>query len=445
MLPAWAGDRPAGAAISGYVRNAAGEAQMGAVVQILGTTNRTFTVFTDGAGYYTASGLLPGLYSLKVTAPSFLPALREKIGLRPGSSLNVNVTLSTLLNVMQLGPVRALPDNDDWKWTLRSVANRPILRVFDDPALNDPESQDHDLRGTLSFVAGSAGGGYGSGSDMSTGFTLNARCSPMGGWPLVGNVGYGEGIPAAVLRAGYSHRTMDGSEPTLGLTVRRFSPSDPNLHNAALQALALSAGDDVNLGDVVELKFGSELQTIQFLGHVTAFRSSRFGGRSPFAKHSSGIRLYHLASRPRAEKGFDSSPADLSESNPRVSLVGYTPKVESAHHQELSLSRRLGKNRVQASLCARPGRRLQRRAADPDRIHPRADRRRHAPDGRRVGVRCAAAASPRRGVPHEREGLGRAGPEHRQPCRVARSQPAKTAPWCSQRSAIRRGWRCSTS
>ena len=109
---------------------------MGAVVEILGAANRSLTVFTDGAGYYTATGLLPGLYTLKVTAPSFLPALREKVGLHAGASLSVNVTLSTLLGVMQLGTIRPLPDEDDWKWTLRSVANRPILRVFDDPVSN---------------------------------------------------------------------------------------------------------------------------------------------------------------------------------------------------------------------------------------------------------------------------------------------------------------------
>ena len=34
---------------------------------------------------------------------------------------------------MQLGPVRSLPDDDDWKWTLRSVANRPILRSLTIP------------------------------------------------------------------------------------------------------------------------------------------------------------------------------------------------------------------------------------------------------------------------------------------------------------------------
>ncbi len=72
---------------------------------------------------------------------------------------------------MQLGPIRNIPDDDDWKWTLRSVADRPILRVFNDPTLA-PEKQNHELSGTLSFLGGSTAGGYGSGSDMSTAFTL---------------------------------------------------------------------------------------------------------------------------------------------------------------------------------------------------------------------------------------------------------------------------------
>ncbi len=321
---------------------------MGAVVQILGAANRTFTVFTDGAGYYTANGLLPGLYTLKVTAPSFLPALREKVGLRAGASINVNVTLSTLLGVMQLGPVRALPDDDDWKWTLRSVANRPILRIFNDPAL--AENQGHELRGTLSFFGGSAAGGYGSGSGMSTGFTLERSIFSDGHLAFTGNVGYGQGLPAAVLRAGYSRRMLNGSQPSLALTVRRFAASDPNLHNAALQALALSAGDQFSVGDILEFKFGSELQTIQFLGHVTAFRP--YGSADLHLSPNTVLEYDYATSRPdlRSEKGFDSSPADLSESNPRVSLMAFSPRVEHAHHQELSLSRRLGKNNVQVAV-----------------------------------------------------------------------------------------------
>ena len=343
-LPLWAVEQPG--AISGYVRNNTGAPQMGAVVQILGAANRTLTVFTDAAGFYTATGLLPGFYTLKVTAPSFLPALREKVGLHPGARLNVNVTLSTLLGVMQLGPVRPLPDEDDWKWTLRSVANRPILRVFHDPTL-PAEKQTHELSGTLSFLAGSAAGGYGTGSDMSTGFTLERSIFADGRLSFSGDVGYGSNLPGGVLRTTYSHRLPDGSSPTLGLTVRRFSPSDPYLHNAALQSLALSAADDFTVGDVLELKFGSEVQTVEFMGQATAFRP--YGSADLHLSSNTVLEYDYATSRPdpRAEMGFDSAPADLSESNPRVSLLGFAPKMESAHHHEVSLSRRVGKTNLQ--------------------------------------------------------------------------------------------------
>lgn len=345
-LPLWASSNDRPGAISGYVRNASGDPQMGAVVQILGAANRTLTVFTDGAGYYTATGLLPGMYSLKVTAPSFLPTLREKVGLKPGANLSINITLSTLLNVMQLGPVRNVSDDDDWKWTLRSVANRPILRIFEDPA---SEKQDHEFTGTLSFLAGSAAAGYGTGSDMSTGFKLERSIFSTSRLAFTGNVGYGESLPAAVVRTRFSHRLPNGSEPSVALTVSRFAPADPNLHNAALQAVALSAADDFALGDVLEFKFGSELQTIQFLGHLNAFRP--FASADFHLSPDTVVEYGYTTSRPnlRSEKGFDSTPADLSETNPRVSMLAFSPQIESAHHQELSVSHREGRTNLQVA------------------------------------------------------------------------------------------------
>ncbi|HEX3820962.1 MAG TPA: carboxypeptidase-like regulatory domain-containing protein [Candidatus Sulfotelmatobacter sp.] len=345
-LPVYAAEQQG--TISGYVRNLSGTPQMGAVVQVLSSAHRTLTVFTDAGGYYTASGLLPGLYTLKVTAPSFLPALREKVGLTPGGSLNINVTLSTLLGVMQLGPARGVPDDDDWKWTLRSVANRPILRVFNDPAIAG-EKEDHELRGSLSFFAGAAGNGYGDGSDMSTGFAFERSIFSDGHLAFSGNVAYGSTLPAAVVRTTYTHHLSNGSQPTMGLTVRRFAPSDTNLHNAALQAIAMSAGDDFSVGDVLELKFGSELQTIQFLGRLNAFRP--YGEADLHLSPDTVVEYQYTTSRPdlRNEKGFDSAPADLSESNPRVSLLGFSPEMESAHHQEVSFSHRIGNNNFQVA------------------------------------------------------------------------------------------------
>src|SRR5277367_2546382 len=351
-IPAWAADRPG--AISGYVRDASGIPQMGAVVEIIGTAARTLTVFTDGAGFYYASDLLPGLYSVKVSAPSFLPAWRDKIGLHSGAATHLNITLNTLLNAMRVGPVRGNSDDDDWKWTLRSVANRPVLRVLDDPsagALSDGvENQSHDLKGSLSFLAGSEAGGYGSGSDMSTGFSLERSIFSADRVGLRGNVGYGDGLPVAALRASYSHIFPDGSGPSMAVTVHRFAPSDPNLHNASLQAAALAVGDDFVVGDVLEFRFGSELQTIQFLGRVTAFRP--YGSLDAHISPNTVVGYSYSSSRPttRAEKGFDSTPTDLSETDPRVSLTNFTTQVESAHHQELNVSHRAGKNSMQLAV-----------------------------------------------------------------------------------------------
>jgi hypothetical protein len=345
-LSAWAAERPG--EISGYVRDASGIPQMGAVVEIVGTAARTLTVFTDGAGFYSATDLLPGLYTVKVSVPSFLPAWRDKVGLHPGTNTHLNVTLNTLLNGMRVGPLRGNSDDDDWKWTLRSVANRPVLRVFDDPSSGD--KQDPELKGSLSFLAGSAAEGYGSGSEMSTGFSIERSIFSVDRVGLKGNVGYGDGLPAAVLRATYSHSLPDGSGPSMGIAIRRFAPSDPNLHNASLQAMALTGAEDFSVGDVLELKFGSELQTIQFLGRVNAFRPR--GSADLHLSPNTILGYEYATSLPssRDVNGLDSSAADLSEADPRISVSNFTTKLESAHHQELNFSRRVGKNNIQLAV-----------------------------------------------------------------------------------------------
>jgi len=349
-LPAWAAE-PRPGAISGYVRDASGNPQIGAVVELAVSAAKVLTVFTDGDGFYTASNLVPGSYSIKVYVPSFLPALREKVGLHAGTHIFVDLTLHNLLEGMRVGPLRGKgDDDDDWKWTLRSVANRPVLRIFDDPASGGAEQQAHDLKASLSFLAGSEAGGYGSGSDMSTSFSVERSIFSASRIGLSGNVGYGDNLPTAVLRAIYSHRLPDGSGPTMAVTMRRFAPSDPNLHYAALQALALNAGDDMALGDSLELRLGSELQTIQFLGRVTAFRP--YGSLDLHASPNTVVEYDYATSLPntRAEKGFDSSPADLSEADPRVSMVNFATRLERAHHQEFNVSRRLGNNSVQFAM-----------------------------------------------------------------------------------------------
>ena len=49
----------------------------------------------------------------------------------------------------------------------------------------------------------------------------------------------------------------------------------------------------------------------------------------------------------RGAKGFDSAPAEFSESGPRITLRGGGTLLENAHHHELSISQKLGDNKLQ--------------------------------------------------------------------------------------------------
>jgi len=368
-LPAWCGTASGAISgvISGYVRDGSGAPQMGAAVEILGSAAQALKVFTDDHGFYSVASLLPGTYSIKVSAPSFLPTLREKIGVRAGAKLMVNVTLTTLFEAIQLVPLRSPVEDDDWKWTLRSVANRPILRVLEDGttvvAQSGESAADRDLKGTLTFLAGSPGQGFGS-PDMSAGFAVERSLLSSGTLRLNGNVGYGAGgqrIPAAVLRTTYTNRFNGVFEPSVAITALRLNSPDLNtMPSATLQALSVTSSDRIVLGNKLEMKLGSELQTIQFMGRVHAFKP--FGSADlhitpntvleyQYASSVPSTRLENRLGDDRAgDDRFESASSDLSEIAPRMSIAEFSPAVERARHQEVSVSQRIGKNNMQIAF-----------------------------------------------------------------------------------------------
>jgi len=104
----------------------------------------------------------------------------------------------------------------------------------------------------------------------------------------------------------------------------------------------------------VELKFGSELQTIQFLGRVTAFRP--YGSLDLHVSPNTVVGYSYATTlpSPRDEKAFEAASGDLSEglnqSDPRISVANFSQKLESAHHQELNVSQRVGRNNMQLAV-----------------------------------------------------------------------------------------------
>jgi hypothetical protein len=94
------------------------------------------SVYTDSNGMFTIASIAPGQYALKAMGQSFLPSLRE--GVRVRTRTVVNLTLNSLYEVMQWLPSEPRSNSaqkDDWKFTLCSPANRPLLRWLEDGPL----------------------------------------------------------------------------------------------------------------------------------------------------------------------------------------------------------------------------------------------------------------------------------------------------------------------
>ena len=338
--------------ISGRVKNAAGVPQMGAMVEAVSlNTSKSYTVFTDSLGNYALSELIPGTYDVRVTAASFLPTLREAVGLKSGASVVINLTLSTLSDAIRMLPAKqSAKEDDDWKWTLRSAANRPILRVQNGkPVMVANGIEDRPLKATVAFIAGSDGDTMGS-SELSTRFTVEHSIFQTGLLSFKGDVGYGPGSNGSVFRTSYTHQMLDGSRPEVSLTVRRFAPSPTlALHDAALEALTLSMADTMSVANFMDVRVGTEFQSVQFLGRVNAFKP--FGSVDVHLSPNTVLEYQYATSTPnmRRWKGFDSAPADLTESGPRVTLTDAQSMLERGRHQEISLSKRMGKTSLQAA------------------------------------------------------------------------------------------------
>jgi Carboxypeptidase regulatory-like domain len=347
-----AAQRRAGS-IAGQVTDAQGDPRIGAVVQVIASAVPVLTVFTDSAGHYSIADLRPGSYQLKVSAANYLPSLRPDVNVRAGVRQVVNVTLNTLFEAVQLQRKQSPQDDEDWKWTLRAAANRPILQVLDGSAVvvvSSEKPQDHPLKAKLAFLAGSDAGGFGSASDMTTAFQVERSLFSSGTLSFQGNVsGYDGSTPSTVLRAGYSHRFSDGTNPKIAVTLRRYA-SPQFAPNNELQALAVSFSNTTNIGDFLGLRYGNEFQALDFMGHLVAFRP--FGSADLHLTPNTVLSYAYATSRPttRMAKGFDTAPADFSETDPRVSLLHSAGEMERARHQEISLSRRVGDISLQAAV-----------------------------------------------------------------------------------------------
>ena len=323
--------------VSGVVRDSTGVPQIGAVVQLLRPDMSVIAaVYTGSKGEFTFNEILPGKYAVKAMGASFLPSLRENVRVRTATI--VNLTLNTLYEVMQWLPTEPRSANakqDDWEWTLRSAANRPLLRWLEDGPLvvvSDRPGGRPKLKARL--MATGQDGTFGESGER---FTASVEDTPSNSRELLARVDFAPNTDAGM-------ESMLGFRQDLGFAGSVESMAAISIHpvvegsgGEGLDEAALRSSETINLGDEFEVDAGAQQVMARFNQDSpnTIFAALPFltvawrGGNSTVS--------YRMESAPV------SAHQDASRAGyylPRLSMRDGQLALEHGLHQEIGWERR---------------------------------------------------------------------------------------------------------
>jgi hypothetical protein len=342
------------AAVSGVVRDAQGVAQLGALVQVIAADSAMAgTAFTDLHGRYFIPHLHPGQYEVRASAALFVPAMRANLQLRSGAQAVVNLTLSTLFESTAWLPAerrKADEPGDDWKWTLRSVANRPILRLAEDGDVilvssSARETPKHAERVRAEVTAGD--GGFGN-SGVHNVFAFDRVLDDGAGLTMRADIGTQPGAPSG----GQSTEVATGYGMQLGMggatrTVLSYQGHPEVLSSdgsSGLEVMQLSSGQKMQLGDMVDVEAGGTVYVIRTSGYASGSRPFLKVTAHPTDTWSVGYRMA-TAQDLQSFTGLDTVRREL----PVATLYQGRVQTESGHHQEFTVGRKTGRGMVQVA------------------------------------------------------------------------------------------------
>ena len=339
------------AAVSGVVRDVHGVPQMGALVQLLTADASTIaTAFTDSHGRYIIPTVIPGRYELHASAAFFLPASRMNVRLHPGVQAVINLTMSTLYETENWLPAqkrRADEPADDWKWTLRSSANRPLLRIVDDGSgvlMSSSAENQHPVTTQGHVTVTSGDGGFGRGGVHQV--LVLDRAMENGDAAIVradfgcARIPYPV-APAAEIVAGYERRSPFGGSTRL-VSSYQSHPELTDGYAIGAQVIRVASTQEFKFGDSIVLDAGSLLKA----EHLDEVRISAEPFMRVMVRPTSGVLVeYRFA----AGRELQSSE-DLDHLKPSLRLLtsgqGRALSTKGSHH-EVSVSRKLGRSVIQ--------------------------------------------------------------------------------------------------
>jgi Carboxypeptidase regulatory-like domain len=323
------------ASVSGVVRDRHGAPQMDALVQLLRTDSSVVAVaHTDIRGTFQLDDLLPGIYQLKASEDSFLPSLRQNLRVIAHRNTIANVTLNTLFDAVQWLPAErrsATDPDDDWKWTLRSETNRPMLRFSDDgPIMVSDAGGPAQSRARITTSGGLrsfAKGGLRHGIEYE-------GTSTSGAHTLVStSLNATDGLQSGYMGA-YENEIAAGRVVRIVAAYSDLPDLTGGPYGAGhYQAATFRTAETSEMSPVLRVEMGNELVAMHLMGVQggTEVASRPFGS---LTLHGGGTSLsYRVATSRRAQEA--GALADEGTLLPSVAQRNGSATLEHGLHQEL--------------------------------------------------------------------------------------------------------------
>jgi hypothetical protein len=324
--------------VSGQVRDSAGVPQISAQVQLLRPDLTVIaSVYTDSSGRYSITSILPGRYAVKAMGAWFLPSLRENV--RVHANTVVNLTLNSFYEAMQWLPAEPRAGNsqkDDWAWTLRSAANRPLLRWLEDgPLVVVADGSGTHPRLKARLVATGEEGTFGEYGER---ITTAVEETPSDSRELLASVDFAPGTNGSMESMLGFRQDLGFAGSVQSVAAVALRPEVAAGGAEGLDEVVIRSWETMHLGDEFEGEAGSD----QVLARLSSTSPQTVAAVLPFA--SVGWRDGNSTVRYRITTFLPGGP-DAEDSEARLWLPGLSAHngklaIEHGLHQELGWERR---------------------------------------------------------------------------------------------------------
>lgn len=379
--------------LGGLVSDVAGRPQPGAVVILFNKQERALQkTMTDALGAFAFPDLSPDMYSVHVMFSNFVPAIKERVLIKPGMRSLLEVNLSRVFSSVQLvsmAPVSGSLMSDSWKWALRAdTAMRPILRFL--PVQAIPAGSEVGTSGTALFadsrgmvrISASDGATVSSDgqADLGTQFAFATSLYKGNFLHLAGDVGYAPGstAPSAAIRTTWSKELPTGDTPEISVTMRQVyiplrmgqgvmanaqnGAGQADTQLPALRTLGVSFEDRKEISDSLQMEYGFAYDNVSFLDADHYFSP---WARLTYAVPRGKVDFTWTSGNPRPELSMGTAAVSGSDDAaqsvdlqrelaavdvlPRVTMWDGQARVERGDDFDLGFSQRFGSREFRIS------------------------------------------------------------------------------------------------